>query len=322
VETVNDFHFAMMNDFERNDFYRDSLAKAITPDSIVLEIGCGSGLLSIIAASLGARQVFAIEANCHLAQLARNIIAANGYEDKVTVINKLSTEVELEEIGGAGADVLVSEILGTVMLGESALEYVSDARERLIKPEAAIIPHSGRQYATLVSSEEIQRITAVKGWGGIDLSYFNMLQDTTSLVFTKQYGFRFSSIPSDLLSEAVCVADIDFTTDCPGDLEPTVFFTPKIVADGVAHAVMCHWEVYGDSEKTLRMSTDPKETNFPRDMQWGQALQLVEDNGAPETDSGQPVPFVVTTGSDDVKMTVHFSHDNVLMQYLLEHTTA
>jgi len=115
VETVNDFHYAMMNDHERNEFYRASLAKVVTPETTVLEVGCGSGLLSIISASLGAKHVYAIEANKHLAQLARNIIAANGYSEKITVINKLSTEVEVEEIGdGMGADIMVSEILGTV----------------------------------------------------------------------------------------------------------------------------------------------------------------------------------------------------------------
>jgi len=102
------------------------------------------------------------------------------------------------------------------MLGESALEYVADARERLVKEGAPLIPDSGRQYATLVSSEELKSITAVKGWGGIDLSLFNVLQDTTSLVFTKQYGFRFSSIESKYLSESVCVADVDFNKTSPG----------------------------------------------------------------------------------------------------------
>jgi len=282
---------------------------------------CGSGLLSIISASLGAKHVYAIEANCHLAQLARNIIAANGFQHKITVINKLSTDVEPEELGGrGGADVMVSEILGTVMLGESALEYVSDARDRLLQPNAPIIPDSGRQYATLVSSKEIQEITAVKAWGGIDLSLFNVLQDTTSLVFTKQYGFRFSSIDSTSLTKAICVADIDFNSANPGDLGETAVFPTRAVAGGVGHVVMCHWEVFGDPEKTLRMSTDPQQTNFPRDMQWGQALQLVEDNTVERVEgaSGVPIPFEVTAG-EDITMMVHFNSDNVVMQFMMKH---
>jgi protein-L-isoaspartate O-methyltransferase len=52
--------------------------RLVTPESVVLEIGAGSGLLSIIAASLGAKCVIAIEANLHLANVAREIIRANG----------------------------------------------------------------------------------------------------------------------------------------------------------------------------------------------------------------------------------------------------
>jgi len=316
---VNDFHYAMMNDFPRNEFYKAALGKVVTPETTVLEVGCGSGLLSIIAASLGARHVYAIEASCHLAQLARNIILANGFQDKITVINKLSTEVEASDFGGR-ADVMVSEILGTVMLGESALEYISDARDRLVKPGAPLIPQRGRQYATVVSSEDLQCITAVKGWGGVDLSHFNMLQDTTSLVFTKQYGFRFSSISSTEISDPICVAEIDFSQDSPGVLGSTVTFNTQAKAGGVAHAVMCHWEVFGDTEETLCMSTDPKHTNFPRDMQWGQALQLLEDCGAPQAANAPPAPLVVEAG-DDLEMVVNFSEDNVVMQFLVQKAT-
>jgi len=61
IEAANDWHYAMMNDHPRNEFYRDCLRRVVTPESIVLEIGAGSGLLSIIAASLGAKAVIAIE---------------------------------------------------------------------------------------------------------------------------------------------------------------------------------------------------------------------------------------------------------------------
>ena len=74
IEAANDWHYAMMNDHPRNVFYREALRRVITPESIVLEIGAGSGLLSIIAASLGAKCVVAVEANRHLAAVAREIV--------------------------------------------------------------------------------------------------------------------------------------------------------------------------------------------------------------------------------------------------------
>jgi tRNA G37 N-methylase Trm5 len=64
----------------------------------VLEIGAGSGLLSIIAASLGAKCVVAIEANRHLADVATEIIKRNGYEGRIHIINRMSTDVTREEV--------------------------------------------------------------------------------------------------------------------------------------------------------------------------------------------------------------------------------
>jgi len=61
VEAVNDFHYAMMNDAPRNQFYNEILKKYVTPSTGVLEIGAGSGLLSMMAAKLGAKWVVAVE---------------------------------------------------------------------------------------------------------------------------------------------------------------------------------------------------------------------------------------------------------------------
>jgi protein arginine N-methyltransferase 7 len=111
VMAVNDFHYAMVNDHPRNEFFQQALARVISPAAHVLEIGTGSGLLAMIAARLGARHVTAIEANVHMAALARKNIAANGLADRITVLNAMSTDVMPEQLAPHGpADVLVSEV--------------------------------------------------------------------------------------------------------------------------------------------------------------------------------------------------------------------
>jgi len=318
VESVNDWHYAMINDHPRNEFYKKALEHSVTPETTVLEIGTGSGLLSIIAATMGARRVVAVEANKHLAQLARNIIAANGFSDKITVVNKMSTEMTLADMpDGEPADMIISEILGTLMLGESALEYIADARERLLKPGGAIIPNRGCQYAQLVSAADLEAITTVSSWGGIDLSLFNTLQDTVSIVFTKQYGFRFSSMPHTYMSERICVADIDFSSDSPGVLGEPQHFLVQAKDTGTVHAVLCYWEVFAPGI-TDTISTDPEQTinNFPRDMQWGQALQLIEDYSDASNDdqaaSEGPVPLKVEAGQD-ISVQCDYSEDSAVL---------
>ncbi|KAJ1623862.1 S-adenosyl-L-methionine-dependent methyltransferase, partial [Pavlovales sp. CCMP2436] len=292
IETVNDWHFAMINDQPRNRFYQTLLREVITPDSVVLEIGAGSGLLSIMAAKAGAKKVIAIEANREMATLATQIIAANGMSDRIEVINRMSTDVHLHDLS-AVPTILVSEILGTLLLGESALHYVQDARARLVTPGAAILPKLGTQYVTLIESEEVHRITAVCSWEDIDLRHFNALQDTTSLVFTKQYGFRFSSCPHRFLSGKLPVLKIDFAcaqTETAFPEEQRVRF--QATATGQAHAVLASWDVSDGARKEV-MSTHPDDTidNFPRDMQWGQALQLLEDSEG--LHQPQPTPLMV-----------------------------
>ena len=71
VMAVNDFHFAMVNDHPRNEFFEGADQGHQSGDARVLQIGTGSGLLAMIAAQLGAQHVTAIEANGHMAALAR-----------------------------------------------------------------------------------------------------------------------------------------------------------------------------------------------------------------------------------------------------------
>ena len=285
VEAVNDFHYAMMNDTPRNEFYYNLLKAHIVPgETGVLEIGAGSGLLSMMAAKLGAKWVVAVEGSKEMCELAKCNIAQNNLQDKIKVLNMLSTDLRLGDLP-ARPDVLVSEIFGTLLLGESALDYIEDVRERkILKPDTKIIPQHGIQYAVPIECPTLEKICAVSTWNDIDLSMVNSLRDTASVVFTKKYGFRMSTIPFKLLSEPIPVLTVDFAKTKMGFASDTQKFKVKATESGTAHAMLLFWKSHDFTSKTdetdanrLVMSTDPADTidNFPRDMQWGQAIQLL-----------------------------------------------
>lgn len=347
IEAVNDFHYAMMNDHPRNAFYRECLSRAIVPgESVVLEIGTGSGLLSMIAAKLGARRVVAVEASASLALLARRNLCVNGLSERVEIINKLSTDVTRQEVlnasGGRQPDVVVSELFGTLLLGESALEYLLDARNRLVSPNARIVPPRGVQYAVVVECEDVAAITSCKRWDGFSLAELDLLQDTASVVFTKQYGFRFSSVHSKRLTEPIPIFEVDFSVDSPGFAGIDRSFHVRAQDSGTAHCVLVYWEatigvpsLNGDNpppewqkpDEPLVMSTDPETTrdNFARDMQWGQGIQLVEDVQAaeeaelrdPASASTRPPTLVEVRPRDPLQLQVVFSSDSVVLQFQL-----
>merc|ERR1719277_1407840 len=102
-----------------------------------------------------------------LVRLARQNIAANGLSHIVEVRHGLSTELEIEE----RADVLVTETMGTWLTCEGMVQWCEDARKRLLKDGAQIVPQRGTQYAVLVESDDLERLFSCrKPYRGLDLS--------------------------------------------------------------------------------------------------------------------------------------------------------
>ena len=52
-------------------------------DAIVLDVGCGTGILSLFAARAGAKRVIAVDAS-DIAKKARRIVDANDFQDVIT----------------------------------------------------------------------------------------------------------------------------------------------------------------------------------------------------------------------------------------------
>eukprot|EP01062_Namystynia_karyoxenos_P021449 TRINITY_DN18161_c0_g1_i1.p1 TRINITY_DN18161_c0_g1~~TRINITY_DN18161_c0_g1_i1.p1 ORF type:complete len:403 (+),score=133.46 TRINITY_DN18161_c0_g1_i1:77-1285(+) len=298
LNSANDWHFAMMNDFPRNEAFAAALRKEVSASSTVIDVGAGSGLLSLLAARAGAGKVYAIEANADLVHIGQRIIKANELEDKIEVIPKMSTAVTTEHIGG-GADVIVSEVLGTLLLGESALEYMADARDRLLRQGGAIIPAYATQYATVITSEQLDSLTRARGDQGLDLGVFNELMDTSSIFFSKQLGVRIGDLDWAAVSPQLELFSIDFYKDSQASLQRHGTYRFTALRDATIHAILFTWDAWTDKERKHVVSTHPNATrdNMPRDMAWGQALQLVEDRqGLLDQQEAGPVPLRVKKG--------------------------
>ncbi|MES2045409.1 MAG: 50S ribosomal protein L11 methyltransferase [Pseudomonadota bacterium] len=140
---VHTWHFSIVRDHARNRAYEEALRSAIFPGCTVLEIGTGTGLLAMMAARAGAARVITCEADPAIAAAARENVAINGFADRVTVVNKHSTVLDLADVGGL-ADILVSEIVSNDLLSEGTLPAHADAVPRLLKPGGAVIPARGQ----------------------------------------------------------------------------------------------------------------------------------------------------------------------------------
>ena len=111
-------------------------------DKIVLDIGAGTGILSIFAARAGAKHVYAIEF-AEIAIFSKEIVKKMGFEDKITVIKGKMEEIELPV---KKVDIIISEWMGYFLLYESMLDSVLYARDKYLVKGGKMLPDRAQLY--------------------------------------------------------------------------------------------------------------------------------------------------------------------------------
>ena len=142
----------MITDRPRMEPYVQALRQAVRPGCVVLDIGAGTGIFSLLACQLGAAEVHAIEPNAAI-EVARQAAVANGYADRIRFHPTLSTEVTLPRL----ADVIVSDLRGVLPLLQQHIPAIADARRRLLAPGGVLIPRRDRLWAALIEDPKTYR---------------------------------------------------------------------------------------------------------------------------------------------------------------------
>jgi protein arginine N-methyltransferase 1 len=145
-------HEWMLKDSVRCEAFRKAITEAVTPGCAVLDVGAGSGILSLFAAQAGAGIIYAVE-RTGIAELAKRIIAENGFGDRIHVLREHMEAVELP----GKVDVIVSEWLGGYALDENLAPIVLLARDRWLKPGGKMIPQTVTSYIALAYDTLLQQ---------------------------------------------------------------------------------------------------------------------------------------------------------------------
>ncbi|KHJ80398.1 methyltransferase domain protein [Oesophagostomum dentatum] len=148
-------HEEMLKDEVRTVTYRNSIYhnKHLFKDKIVMDVGSGTGILSMFAARAGAKKVYAMEFS-NMALQSRQIIKDNNLEDVITVIQaKVEDVTELPD-GCEKVDVIVSEWMGYCLFYESMLNTVIFARDKWLKEGGLIFPDKAKLFLCAIEDRQ------------------------------------------------------------------------------------------------------------------------------------------------------------------------
>eukprot|EP01006_Ploeotia_vitrea_P003573 TRINITY_DN112856_c0_g1_i1.p1 TRINITY_DN112856_c0_g1~~TRINITY_DN112856_c0_g1_i1.p1 ORF type:complete len:679 (+),score=85.38 TRINITY_DN112856_c0_g1_i1:31-2067(+) len=230
-DTSRNWHFEMLHDDLRNKIYESSICNSLSKiNGTVLDIGAGSGLLSLMATSGGAKNVVACEMDTEIATVADEIVTTNGHSS-IAVVPAKSTDLETLP-GEDKADVIVTELFDSTLLGEQVLPTLQHAIDTFARNPAdpTVIPAAATVTACLVQSSTLQAMVGEHCDDVVAQIAFNQLPDATMLCdpFTA-FQFNFSQ------------------PELEGDNHLQITSTKP----GTVHAV-CYWWA-------LHMNTDDKE---------------------------------------------------------------
>jgi len=222
----------------RTDAYVQALRQGVKQNSVVVDIGTGTGIWALLACRFGARKVYAIEPNDAI-QVAREIAEANGYGERIEFIQKLSTQVTLPE----RVDLIVSDLRGMLPLFQHHIPSVVDARQRFLKPGGALIPQRDTMWVAVSEAPDLYR-SYITPWD--DNAYgLNMKAAGKIAINTWRRG---RVTPEQFLVEPRCWATLDYTVLEKPDVSGKVSWSA--LRDGTAHGL----SIWFDSELTEGVS--------------------------------------------------------------------
>jgi len=229
-------HRLMLSDKPRTEWYMKMISSLNLNKKSVLDVGAGSGILSLSAASAGAKCVHAVEASPQMAKALAQTFRTNKVDGKVH-----ATKVEDLELHEK-VDVIVSEWMGFYLLHESMLDSVILSRDKFLKPGGIMVPSQAKIFLSLVSVPDLYR-ERVSFWDNV---YGYDMSSLKSMAIMKLIGSPTCEVlkPENLISDVAEYAAFDLTTVISSELahlEKKIVFT--VARDSSFHGICCFFDV-------------------------------------------------------------------------------
>ncbi len=201
MSRVIEEHAIYVGDTRRLAALTHAIEETVRPGDVVLDLGTGTGILSVLAMRAGAARVYAIESGA-IIELAREVARTNGFQDRIVFLRGHSTQVELPE----RVDAVVGDMIGRFGFDYGLLEAHCDLRARFLKPSSRVIPIW--VDVQIMAIESVEAWESVELWGrspaGVDL------RPVRAIATNVEYPYRVRK--KHLLSRVATLARLEIAT--------------------------------------------------------------------------------------------------------------
>lgn len=258
----------MLHDKERNQKYYAALRKTIEDlhqqgkEAHVLDIGTGTGILSMMAVASGADSVTACEAFLPMANCAESILTTNNVRDKIHLIKKRSTDIIMGQDMQKKANILVAEVLDTELIGEGAIGIYNHAHKYLLTQDVICIPSKATCYAQVAQSPLAAQWNSLKILANLDGDILlRPPKDISSCQGEANlHDVQLSQLPIELFRPITAPLDIfsfDFNRKETRKLSRQKNHVVKSVSVGSTDLVFYWWDITLDLEGEIHLSCAP-----------------------------------------------------------------
>ncbi|XP_071511244.1 protein arginine N-methyltransferase 3-like [Diadema antillarum] len=257
-------HEEMLKDRVRTEAYRDFIYdnQFIFKDKVVLDVGCGTGILSMFAAKAGARKVIGVDQSDIIYE-AMEIVRENGLDKVITLVKGRLEDVDIpvEKV-----DVIISEWMGFFLLFESMLDTVLYARNKYLREGGMVYP----DFCTLslvAVSDERGHASRIAFWDDV----YGFKMSCMKSCVLEECGVEVVK-PDTVISTSSMVKYLDLSTVHIQDLDFVADFNMEVQRDGFCTALVGFFDVIFEKSchKAVMLSTGPlapqthwKQTIFP-----------------------------------------------------------
>ncbi|XP_025412812.1 protein arginine N-methyltransferase 1 [Sipha flava] len=246
-------HEEMLKDEVRTLTYRNSMYynKHLLKGKIVLDIGCGTGILSMFAAKAGAAKVIGVECS-NIVEYAKQIVADNNLDHIVTIIKGKVEEIDLPD-GITKVDIIISEWMGYCLFYESMLDTVLYARDKWLKEDGMLFPDRANLFITGIEDRQYKddKINWWENVYGFNMSAIRNVAISEPLVDCVE--------PKQVVTNSSLLKEVDLYTVKKEDLTFTAPFNLQVRRQDYVHALVTYFTVeFTKCHKRIGFSTAPE----------------------------------------------------------------